>query len=91
MTDNIRIIAIVLGSLLVISSFVDFQWLVSKILFRKSAIVSTINKEKDFLDIVSLWYQLKHKCDQFKLTVASDKLDEVFPLLNGVLEDEKTA
>lgn len=91
MTDNIRIIAIVLGSLLVLSSLVDFQWLVSKILFRKSTVITTVNKEKDFLDIVSLWYQLKHKCDQFKLTVASDKLDEVFPLLNGVLEDEKTA
>lgn len=91
MTDNIRIIAISLGGLLVLSSLVDFQWLVSKLLFRKSTTVSTVNKEKDFLDIVSLWYQLKHKCDQFKLTVASDKLDEVFPLLNGVLEDEKTA
>jgi hypothetical protein len=39
------------------------------------------------LEIVSLWYQLKNKCDEYHLTVASEKLDEVFPLLNKVIED----
>ena len=33
---------------------------------------------------------LKNKCDQCNLKVASDKLDEVFPLLNEVLDDDKT-
>ena len=47
--------------------------------------VVTNDKQKDFLEIVGLWYQLKSRCDQFNLKIASEKLDEVFPLLNEVL------
>lgn len=76
-----------LGLLMLLSNFVDMSYLVSKLFFNSNT-NKEINKQKDFLTIVSLWYQLKESCDKFKLDVASEKLDEVFPLLNGVLEDE---
>lgn len=78
-----------LGILILLSNFVDFSYIVSKLFFsgKKSAKTQS-NKEQDFLHIVGLWYQLKERCDAFDLKTASDKLDEVFPLLNGVLEDE---
>jgi hypothetical protein len=63
----------------------------SKLFFKNNNTVPNQNssdKQKEFLEIVSLWYQLKAKCDNFHLDVASQKLDEVFPLLNGILEDE---
>lgn len=84
---------IILGSLIVLSSVVDFQSLISKLIFSRKAVTikkeSQSTQESDFLEIVSLWYQLKNKCDHFNLKIASDKLDEVFPLLNEVLENDK--
>lgn len=77
-----------LGILILLSNFIDFSYIVSKIFFSGSKKISIKNKEQDFLHIVSLWYQLKEQCDEFELTTASTKLDEVFPLLNGVLDDE---
>lgn len=75
-----------LGCLLLLSNFIDVSYILSKLLFRKRDIVVVTNdKQKDFLEIVGLWYQLKSRCDQFNLKVASEKLDEVFPLLNEVL------
>lgn len=83
-----------LGVLILLSNYIDFGYMVSRLFFRNTRprplTLSSKNKETEFLHIVSLWYQLKEKCDEFKLTTASDKLDEVFPLLNGVLEDEIT-
>lgn len=82
------------GILILLSNFIDLPYLLSRLFFRTKGIkVNTQNEgtEKDFLQIVSLWYKLKEQCDKFHLKVASDKLDEVFPLLNGILEDEKTA
>lgn len=35
-----------------------------------------------FLDIVNLWVQLKEHCENYGLSQATDKLNEVFPLLN---------
>lgn len=93
-TNYLIISSIALGSLILLSNYIDFGYIVSKLFFRnnspKPATVNSKNKEAEFLHIVSLWYQLKEECDEFKLTIASDKLDEVFPLLNGVLEDEFT-
>lgn len=78
-----------LGVLILLSNMIDFSYLISKVFFSKNKPAKkTSNKEEEFLHIVSLWYQLKEKCDAFELKTASDKLDEVFPLLNGVLEDE---
>jgi hypothetical protein len=83
-----------IGSLILLSSMVNFPALVSKLLIKnktpQSDTVVNQNTQKDFLEIVGLWYQLKNKCDEFDLHVASTKLDEVFPLLNGVLDDQKT-
>jgi hypothetical protein len=88
----IKIGLVVLGTLVMLSSLVDVQGLISKIIFKKKSVVennASSTKESDFLEIVSLWYQLKNKCDHFNLKIASDKLDEVFPLLNEVLENDK--
>jgi len=78
-----------LGVLILLSNMIDFSYLISKTFFGTNKTSKKIsNKEEEFLHIVGLWYQLKEKCDAFELKTASDKLDEVFPLLNGVLEDE---
>jgi hypothetical protein len=81
-----------LGVLVLLSNIVDFSYLVSKLfLSSKPKTTQSTDKEKEFLTIIGLWYQLKERCDSFNLDIASKKLDEVFPLLNEVLEDEKTA
>lgn len=96
MTDlYLKIGAVVLGSLILLSNFVNFQSLVSKLVFRTKKktvenVVTISSKQEGFLEIVSLWYQLKQKCDEHNLNVASEKLDEVFPLLNGVLDETTT-
>lgn len=97
----VKIGAILVGLLVILSGVINIPSLVSKLILRKKKVIEVNNtplavhdetdKQKEFLDIVSLWYQLKHKCDEFNLHVASEKLDEVFPLLNGVLEDEEIA
>ncbi|NDB57168.1 hypothetical protein EB001_01770 [bacterium] len=85
---------LVAGSLIVLLNLVNVPALVSKLLMKNKnpKVDSELSHDtqKDFLEIVSLWYQLKNKCDEFDLHVASTKLDEVFPLLNGVLDDQKT-
>lgn len=81
-----------LGVLLLLSNYVDIPYLVSKLLFSNTNKNNDQNdKQQDFLEIIGLWYQLKERCDKFNLHIASEKLDEVFPLLNGVLEDEANA
>lgn len=77
-----------LGLLILLSNFFDSRWIVSSVVSKKKI---DHTKEEDFLNVISLWYKLKDQCDKCNLTVASAKLDEVFPLLNGILEDEKTA
>lgn len=88
-SNYLKIALVALGAIVILSNFVDFQGLVSNLVFR-SKTKKESNKQNDFLEIVGLWYQLKNKCDECNLAVASDKLDEVFPLLNGVLDDEQT-
>lgn len=78
-----------LGCLMVLSVLVDFRSLASKFIFRSKK-NNDSNQQNDFLELIELWYKLKYKCNECKLDIASDKLDEVFPLLNKVLEDEKT-
>ena len=85
----IRFAAIGLAAALLIST-VDFSYLFSKV---KSAIkwpftkvsrviVPTQSQKVTFLEIVDLWHQLIESCDEYGLKEASNKLDEVFPLLN---------
>ena len=87
MSDNTLYLLIGIGSLLLVSNFIDFQGLITKLIFGGTKRV--VNKESTFLEIITLWYQLKTKCDAISLKAASDKLDEVFPLLNGALEDDQ--
>jgi len=83
------------GVLAILSNFFDAKWIIAKLFAKKvkplAVSSDSNNKESNFLHIISLWYQLKEQCDRCKLSIASDKLDEVFPLLNGVLDDEKTS
>lgn len=94
MFNNLSVWFLVLGVLILASNFIDVPYLVSK-LFSKAKKVQVIeethSKEEGFLEIVSLWYQLKTKCEEYNLEVASDKLDEVFPLLNKVIEEDTNA
>ena len=50
--------------------------------FSKKKVVDT-SSEGDFLEIVSLWHELKEKCNKYGLDEAVEKIDEVFPLLNA--------
>lgn len=83
-----KIALVIVGILILASNFIDVQYWISR-LFAKSKAKVVQNQEEGFLEIVSLWYQLKNKCDEHNLTVASSKLDEVFPLLNKVLTEDK--
>lgn len=80
-----------LGILIIGSNFINIQEIVSKLFFKRvNSNTVVVNKQNEFLTIVNLWYQLKQKCDLCKLTTASEKLDEVFPLLNGALDEQNT-
>jgi hypothetical protein len=74
------------GLLLILFVNVDFTYLVSKLVFWKKSPV--LNNDKDFMTIVNLWYQLKSMCDKNNYVEASNKLNEVFPLLNKGHENE---
>lgn len=74
----IRIGLVVTGLLVLVFMNVDFSYLMSKLVFKKT----TVDEEKDFLTMVNLWYKLKTMCDKNNVEKASKKLDEVFPLLN---------
>lgn len=89
--DYLFYILIGIGALNILSNFFDSKWIISKLFSRKKTNkVSEENRESDFLHVISLWYQLKEQCEKCGLTVASSKLDEVFPLLNGILDNEQT-
>lgn len=94
MYTNLSVWFLVIGVLILASNLIDIPYLISR-LFAKSKVkvgtVETVKREEGFLEIVSLWYQLKSKCDQYNLQVASEKLDEVFPLLNKVIEEDTNA
>jgi hypothetical protein len=88
----VKIGLVLVGAVVLLFSLVDVRSLLTKLLFSGTAKKQpVVNKEEGFLEIIGLWYQLKNKCDEFHLNVASEELDKVFPLLNKVLEDEKVA
>jgi hypothetical protein len=94
MYNNLSIWFLVIGVLMLASNLIDVPYLVSRLFSKAKIKVNTVEnekKEEGFLEIVSLWYQLKTKCDRYDLKVASDKLDEVFPLLNQVIEEDTDA
>lgn len=83
----LKVLAVCLGvALLLVFNFVDFNYILDKLLFKKREVVVVPEKEKDdevFLHIVDLWYQLRESCENQGLSSAVNKIDEVFPLLNN--------
>lgn len=83
----LKIVAILIGLGILLINFVDFNWLVDKVLNNKPdkttpEVPELELNDKLFLSIVDLWYKLKESCEAYGLKNAADKLDEVFPLLN---------
>tara|TARA_B100001564_G_scaffold358181_1_gene376165 strand:+ start:13834 stop:14112 length:279 start_codon:yes stop_codon:yes gene_type:complete len=83
----LRFSAVALAAVLLLST-VDFSFFFKKItsLFKwpfapkKPAIEA--KEEVEFLEVIDLWYKLKHSCEVYGLKEATEKMDEVFPLLN---------
>lgn len=68
------------GLLVILLMNTDVTYLVSKLVFWKNS--NTTTSEKEFLNMINLWYKLKASCEKNNFIEASNKLDEVFPLLN---------
>jgi hypothetical protein len=90
----IKGIALVIAVGLLLSN-IDFSYLIGKFLVKDSPntvvnVDTAVDKENsaEFLKTLELWYLLKRRCDESKLVSASQKLDEVFPLLNDNLEEK---
>jgi hypothetical protein len=80
----IRIIAVLVGISILLFTIVDFNWVIDRLLRKDNTPITIESKQDDklFLHIIDLWYKLKASCEQYGLKNASEKLDEVFPLLN---------
>ena len=77
-----RTVAIVIAAGLLVSNFnysPAIAWV--KNVFKNKPVVNP-KISVDFLDVVGSWHTLKSQCKELELTEASEKLDEVFPLLN---------
>lgn len=79
----VKIVAVVVAVGLLLSS-VDFSYLLAK-LSVKNGVVNKVD-DNQFLKTLELWYLLKKQCNESKLNAASEKMDEVFPLLNDNVE-----
>lgn len=87
-------VAVVVAVGLLLSS-VDFSYLLAKLTVKDDTKVITptnkvvvqVNEDSQFLRTLELWYLLKKQCDEAKLSAASQKMDDVFPLLNDNLEE----
>lgn len=82
----LKIAALSIGALIILSNFVRFDSLLARLLPKKKVpqvVVEETKEDEKFLHIINLWYQLKDNCDSYGLQLAVDKLDEVFPLLNN--------
>jgi hypothetical protein len=89
----LKALALVVAIGLLLSS-VDFSYLLAKFFVKEAKednrlddSIEVVNESATFLKTLELWYLLKRKCDDAKLSTASKKLDEVFPLLNDNLEN----
>jgi len=77
-----RTIAILIAAGLLVSNFnysPTIAWI--KNLFKRTPVINP-KSSVNFLDVVGSWHTLKSQCKELELTEASEKLDEVFPLLN---------
>lgn len=87
----LKIAALSIGALILLSNFVHVDSLLAKILPKKKIqplAEVVVDGQEDFLHIINLWYQLRDNCKSYDLEVAVEKLDEVFPLLNNKIEDK---
>jgi len=92
----LRIGAVVVGGLILLSSLVDFKGLAGRLLTalvtRKPKtpaipVTPVVNEDEQFLHIVDLWFQLRSECEKYGLPKALVAIDKVFPLLNDKIED----
>lgn len=86
-------VALVVAIGLLLSS-IDFSYLLAKLTIKKKSVnVPNIPLPNgtEFIKTLELWYALKTSCDKNGLSAASEKMDEVFPLLNDNMEVEKDA
>lgn len=86
-------VALVVAIGLLLSS-IDFSYLLAKLTVKKKSVnVPNIPLPNgtEFIKTLELWYALKTSCDKNGLSAASEKMDEVFPLLNDNMEVEKDA
>lgn len=84
-------VALVVAIGLLVSS-IDISYILTKLTIKKPNVnVPNIPlpSGSEFINTLQLWYSLKTACDSNKLTAASAKMDEVFPLLNDNMETEK--
>ena len=95
----LRIGAIAVGVLILLSSYGDVTGLVGRLLSfvkkptpvnpNKPVVVEpVVTEEEQFLHIIDLWHQLRTECADYGLPKAS-AIDGVFPLLNDRTVDEK--
>lgn len=85
----LRIAAVLVGVVILSTSFVDYNYLIAKLLLgkqKKKEETVDHSVHDEFLQIIDLWYKLRSKCVDYKLDAAISKLDEVFPLLNDNIE-----
>lgn len=94
----LRIGAVSVGVLILVSSFVDFRGLAGSLLsILKSKETDTptipvtpvVNQDDQFLKIVDLWFRLRSECEDYGLPKALVAIDKVFPLLNDKIEDNQ--
>jgi len=87
-------VALVVAIGLLVTS-VDFSYILAKLTVKKKPSVNVPNiplpNGSEFIKTLELWYALKTACDSNGLSAASEKMDEVFPLLNDNMEVEKDA
>lgn len=81
-----RTVAILIAAGLLLTNF-DYSWATGwvKSLLKKRDVVKPSPEEPssvNFLDVVETWHRLKSQCKALDLKEATEKLDEVFPLLN---------
>lgn len=95
----LRIGAIAVGVLILVSSYGDVSGIIGKLLSRLkrepkpdedvTPMPTPVTEEEQFLHIIDLWHQLRTECADYGLPKAVVAIDEVFPLLNDRTVDEK--
>jgi hypothetical protein len=96
----LRIGAIAVGVLILVSSYGDVSGVIGKLLSRLKKEpkpdedvtpmpTKPVTEEEQFLHIIDLWHQLRTECADYGLPKAVSAIDEVFPLLNDRTVDEK--